>query len=261
MNEQKQTFSIIVPADLGVSSLVRNLSNDLFRLAGFSEAWASRLKLVVDELFMNAVKYGSIPGQSKVTLGFILGEDVEFSIYDDGTGVRKMDPEALRDLITLNEQNATITKTSGRGLAVITHLWTDELQVEKSPQGGICIRFRKKVVTTPPPSLSAPEHPPSLPVIPHGPSIVFALKNTVDPEALVELSHEVEHQVNILAAGNTLVLDFQAIDYINSTFIGHLAAWYNAVTQKGGSLALKNINAQVKDVLELVGLSQIIPLI
>lgn len=250
-----------MPADLGVSSLVRTLSNDLLRLAGFSEAWASRLKLVVDELFMNAVKYGSTPGQSAVNLQFVLGESVEFSICDDGTGPRKTSPEELQALVTLNEKNADITKTSGRGLAVITHLWTDELKVERSPQGGICVRFRKQVVTTPPPNLPAPEHATILPAAPIGPSTVFTLTDTVDPETLLHLSETIEKQIAALSAGHTLVLDFAAVDYINSTFIGHLAAWYNAVTRRGGSLALKNAKTQVQDVLTLVGLNQIIPLI
>ena len=52
---------VTVPATLEYSSLVREAARDFFVQAGFPVQWVRRLVLVTDELFMNAVKYGSEP--------------------------------------------------------------------------------------------------------------------------------------------------------------------------------------------------------
>ncbi|MFH0820914.1 MAG: ATP-binding protein [Candidatus Peregrinibacteria bacterium] len=253
-------IEITVPAYLNLAGMTRTISHDVFREAGFTEAWCSRLKLVVDELFMNAVRYGSTPEKSLIHFRFVLSEgQVEFYIEDDGTGLGKISPENLAALVDQNEKNPDLARTSGRGLATIANLWTDKVVVGKSNFGGIRIGFVKKIETTPPPPLpivvtsSAP-----LSLIADAPAITIKLSGPLEPDHLRDLGQIVEQQIYQAPTRFNLILDFSDLDYINSIFIGLLASWYNLAHQKQGVVALQNTNAPVKDVLALVGLDRIL---
>ena len=53
---------------------------------------------------------------------------------------------------------------------------------------------------------------------------------------------------------SVLILDFAGVSYINSTFIGNLAAWFTSLQAKKGTVQLKNLNPQITEILDLVGL-------
>ncbi len=256
----KQTIEINVPADLGLSAIVRTLAHDVFREAGFPEAWCGRLKLVTDELFMNAVRYGSTPGISVVRLRFVLGDgQIEFHIEDDGTGSQKMTPQELAARINQNEQDQGVARTSGRGLATITHLWTDGVTIDKSALGGLRVAFVKKIETTPPPSFPAGAAlVPALSLLADAPTFTFQLSGSMDQDNVDAISKTLQKQILEAPTRFNLVLDFKGLDYINSTFIGLLANWYNQAHPKGGVLQIANANASVRDVLTLVGLTKVI---
>jgi anti-anti-sigma factor len=56
-----------------------------------------------------------------------------------------------------------------------------------------------------------------------------------------------------------ILVDFAAVDYIDSTGIGFLIGIYTSVTKSpNGKFALVNTNRRVRDVLELTRLAQII---
>ena len=258
---------------------MRHLSEEVFHYVGFSKEWSNRLKLVVDELFMNAVRYGSMEDKSLVHVIFSYTDhDVEFKIEDDGTGSQKMTVEDLKSVIAKNANQKEVTKTSGRGLAMITSLWTDKLNISESSLGGIAITFVKKVEAgAPPPSPPIqPEvleqipvqpqvevaQPKSAPIAPEeapkGPTITIELHGEIDQSNVDKLTAPVKEQIETLPEGAILNLDFKDVAYINSTVIGYLASWHNSVKAKKGMVILKNINDQIKDVLDLVGLSHIL---
>ena len=70
----KQKIEFTLPADLEFSSLVRHISEEIFSHAGFTKEWAERLKLVVDELFMNANRYGSKAITGKIYLSYVFDD-------------------------------------------------------------------------------------------------------------------------------------------------------------------------------------------
>jgi anti-anti-sigma factor len=78
------------------------------------------------------------------------------------------------------------------------------------------------------------------------------------PAALEDLDIRVQEKIQLLSWGQLLTLDLSAVTYINSTFVGYLSAWYNSVQAKGGQLLLSKLNSRAKDVLNLVGLSQVL---
>jgi len=277
----KQTIQIAITANLDYSALVRHVASEVFENAKFSKAWCGRLKLVVDELFMNAVKYGSVKDKSIVHISFEFDkEGVQFTIEDDGTGPQAKSADELRAVIHRNEANGDLTRTSGRGLALIAKMWTDGMQVAQSTYGGIGIGFLKKLENAekPPaapalelpilspnltqaaaaPTAPTPTHPVAKGLKPQGPSYEVKLSGEIDQSNMAEKIAPINEQIATMASDSTLVLDFSNLTYINSTFIGNLAGWYRALQQKQGTLCLKHVNESVREILTLVGLINVI---
>lgn len=272
-----------MPANLAFSSLVRHIADEILINAKFSKTWCSRLKLVVDELFMNAVKYGSTKDTSMVYIVFSFSDtEIGFTIEDDGTGKNKVTPEDLEKIIATNRENNDLTRTSGRGLSMITGQWTDSMTVKKSEHGGMAVSFTKKIesaeaVPAEPSALlkgmmakaatsSVMESSTSVPkkdsaeVLPQGPVTEVKLSGEIDQSNIDDICAPVTDQAHALPEGSTLLLDFSEVSYINSTFIGHLASWYTTMLTKKGTVKLKNVNSQIQEILELVGLLEIIEL-
>jgi anti-anti-sigma factor len=280
---EKQTVNITVTANLDYSGLVRHIANEVFESAKFSKAWCGRLKLVVDELFMNAVRYGSTKDKSLVCLSFEYDDKgIRFTIEDDGTGPQAKSAEELKAVIHRNETNNDLTRTSGRGLALIAKMWTDGMQVAKSTYGGIGIGFVKKLEN----ATGAPPSPPMELIVPpveplrvtqapkpmvtnsatqltkapvaQGPTYEVRLSGEIDQSNIMEKIAPVTEQIGAMPDGSVLVLDFSGLTYINSTFIGQLAGWYRTMKEKGGALRLSHINDSVREILTLVGLINVL---
>jgi anti-sigma regulatory factor (Ser/Thr protein kinase) len=132
-----------VPADLYFSASIRNLAKDIFQLVGFSTEWQNRLKLVVDELYMNSVKYGS-DDKSMIKIEFeALENGVRFEISDEGRGSHPITAEKLKAKIQNQKETMDVTKTSGRGLAMFTEQWSDKYDIISNHHGGITVIFIK----------------------------------------------------------------------------------------------------------------------
>jgi anti-anti-sigma factor len=266
---EKQKIEINLPANLKFSYLMRDIANEVFCFAGFNKEWCNRLKLVVDELFMNAVKYGSTEDKSVVRVIILYDEkEVEFKIEDDGTGTRKTSVEDLKALIDKNASNNDLTRTSGRGLALITSLWTDKLEIQPSSFGGIAVSFKKTIEKTPPPPPKLIQAAIDMPAPdtfkvtekeePKGPAFTVQISGDLGQLGIEKLVLPVQEQIKALPEGATLVLDFKEVDYINSTFIGYLASWYNSVKEKRGRIVLLNTSDQIRDVLDIVGIKHVL---
>jgi len=138
------TQKIDVPADLEHSADMRMAAQTFFREAGCDARWINRLVLVADELFMNAVKYGSHTGDMiEVELNQDDEGAVHFAITDGCAS--DISPNELRAKIEHHRENHAPESTSGRGLAIITESWTDGYEIEKLPNGKLKISFIKSI--------------------------------------------------------------------------------------------------------------------
>ena len=101
---------------------VKNIKHSLDELEQFeniADQLPFRKKLIVDELFMNAVRYGSTEDKSLVYITFLFDEnEIQFTIEDDGTGTNAISVEELKNIIQKNEKSTDLTRTSGRGLSI-----------------------------------------------------------------------------------------------------------------------------------------------
>ncbi len=143
ITENKRKSSLLVPADLCFSGLVRKTSQALFQHLEMSDIDTFRLVLVMDEVFMNAVQHGSDKSSSvHITYLFEKGKDIRITIEDEGTG-EDCCAKDLKEKMQQEFQYHNPEKTSGRGLAQIALNIADEITIEESQFGGIKVEFTK----------------------------------------------------------------------------------------------------------------------
>ena len=61
--------------------------------------------------------------------------------------------------------------------------------------------------------------------------------------------------------GVNLIFDFEELQYMNSKSIGYLTDLYGKVTEKGGKTVVSKCRPNIEDILQVVGLNQLIPLV
>jgi len=245
-----------VPADLYFSASIRDFALDMFKMAGFDTAWQNKLKLVIDELFMNAVKYGS-NGSSNVYLTFeILDDGINCSVEDTGTGKESASVEELQIKIKAQRENTNLEKTSGRGLAMITDEWSDKFEVIKSEHGGVKLWFFKQ--TSAAGELPKPEHATELTIPEKEQHITVKFTGEIDQFTMAQNVEDVEKLLKDDAVNVHIDLDFTEVTYLNSTFIGYLANLFNKLKKKNSSLRILGVNDDIFDILNLVGLTKIL---
>lgn len=143
-NTKALNITICVPANLKFGAGVRQILGDAFDVVGFEKMWQEKLKMIIDELFMNAVKYGSKEDESIVTIqAKAVDNGIMCSVSDRGQGKKQITAQELKKIIETNKNNTDITKISGRGLAMFTSEWTDSFEIQNNEDNGISVTFEK----------------------------------------------------------------------------------------------------------------------
>lgn len=55
-----------------------------------------------------------------------------------------------------------------------------------------------------------------------------------------------------------LIFDFSELEYLNSKAIGYLTDWYGKISAEGGKIAISMARDNIVDILQVVGLTQLI---
>lgn len=144
--EKELKIIITLPTNAYFISGIRDFTLNLVKnTTNFPEKWAFRFQSVIDELCNNAIEYGSSPGSEiRITFNHIKDKYLEMSVEDTGTGKSVMKAAELKKLF--EERRApgyAFTGIRGRGLSKIVGEWTDEVQFEDRPEGGLKVSVRK----------------------------------------------------------------------------------------------------------------------
>jgi len=100
------TVSASLPASIMYIPLFREFVSDVLIRAGFTERFAYRTEIIVDELCSNAIKYGSHNSHSRIDIKLTWHEDyIDLSITDEGGSKESIN--MLRS--SINEQNPTVS--------------------------------------------------------------------------------------------------------------------------------------------------------
>lgn len=148
---EKTKITITLPTSAYFMSGIRDFTLNMIKnTTDFPEKWAFRFQSVVDELCNNAIEHGSAPG-SEIRITFVHQKDnyLEIIVEDTGTGKDKTTAKGLQELFDSRKAPGYVfTGIRGRGLVKIVSEWTDELEFDDKPEGGIKVRIRKYLKDT-----------------------------------------------------------------------------------------------------------------
>lgn len=239
---QPQKIELTLPAHVEFSGFLREVSKRFFEHIGFNEPWVHRLEVVLDELFCNAVEYGS-DVHSQVYLTFLFDDhDLVMRIEDEGRGEHKLTAAQLSDLIDANQQALLDAgKFSGRGLALISSFWSDQFQIADSLHGGLMVALKK--------SLASQETVRRI-HISLGDLEDHHLRHFFD---LPTAFSKIEIAINQLLSDELFVLNLQQMDHLDPEWIRRLNVWNKAIEEKKAHLLLTHVADHLQRELRLAG--------
>jgi len=89
---------------------------------------------------------------------------------------------------------------------------------------------------------------------------VVTLEGQLDESNIDEFAPKVYDLIEQTPAGTSFIFDFENLTYINSKSIGYISDWYSKISSSDGKLAIAKPAANIKDILNVVGLDKVIPL-
>jgi len=90
------------------------------------------------------------------------------------------------------------------------------------------------------------------------PCKLIKLKGELDESNVDHHAETLYELIRVVSKGTHFVLDGKDLTYLNSKAIGYLTDWYNKLSQKGGKIFMVSLKPSILDVLDLVGITQII---
>ena len=258
MREAPINLDLKIPADLRFSAGVREFIDEFCLFCEFERTTCNQIKLIIDELFMNAVRYGSGSNSDvKLTLGYHQNL-LKGMIEDAGEGREQIKKEELEKIILTQTNNNVITKTSGRGLAQIVKRWTDKMEIKNNAKGGIVITFEKKIEFK-----KEAEKEAKIPLLKIQPNALkeykFVFEGEIDEGNIKENKQIVNDFLKEKTDAIRIILDFSELHYCNSLFIGQIADWYNKMQKRNGEIVILNPNQDILNIIDMVGLTKVIP--
>lgn len=139
-------ITITLPTQAYFFSGIRDFTLTLIKhMTEFSEKWAYRFQLIVDELCNNAIEHGSKEGDViKIVFQLSAKEYIQIIVEDSGQGPQHLTAKEITQIVeTEKTPNLLNGLIRGRGLPKIVAEWTDELEFQDIPSGGIQVRVRK----------------------------------------------------------------------------------------------------------------------
>ena len=249
-------YHLSLPADLNNSHLVREFAKDILTSANVPHAWVHRLILVTDELFMNAVLYGSKNNKDRIEVNFSYSPTVvTFEVVDNGSKKEtKITPKKLRELVKCNTHQSALSQ-SGRGLALITCSWTDNFTIVKNNHGGLTVKAKKYLKNC------------ELPIIQSDFLTKDSHENLIsvrvrDIEDLYEdissgKIHALFEAINNYR-GCTFEFDFEGIKFLEHRNFARFVEMYLMIVENGGKVIFTNIQNNIKKLFKNLSLRSII---
>lgn len=87
---------------------------------------------------------------------------------------------------------------------------------------------------------------------------IIKIVGQLDESNVDEESKKVYELIEKNPSKLNLILDLEGLDYMNSKSIGYLTDWYGKVYENGGKVVIAKAKPNILDILEVVGLSQLI---
>lgn len=86
----------------------------------------------------------------------------------------------------------------------------------------------------------------------------ITFKGQLDETNVDEKAKLIYAQIEKTPKNLYLLLDFENLEYMNSKGIGYLTDWFSKISEGGGKIAIVKARPNILDILEVVGLTQLI---
>ncbi|MFA6520763.1 MAG: STAS domain-containing protein [Candidatus Gracilibacteria bacterium] len=81
----------------------------------------------------------------------------------------------------------------------------------------------------------------------------------LDESNVDEKAKEIYELINKATLPFFMIFDYEKLEYMNSKSIGYLTDWYTKLSEKKGGIIIANARPNIMDILQVVGLTQLIP--
>lgn len=89
---------------------------------------------------------------------------------------------------------------------------------------------------------------------------LITINGQLDESNVDEKAQEIYGIISQNPQGLFMIFDFGKLEYMNSKSIGYLTDWYGKVTQGNGKIVIAQAKQNISDILQVVGLTQLIPI-
>lgn len=88
--------------------------------------------------------------------------------------------------------------------------------------------------------------------------VIVRFDGQLDESNIDENAHLIYDLIDDIESNSYIIFDFQGLSYMNSKSIGYLTDWHLKVSEKNGEIILARARENILDILNVVGLTQII---
>ena len=89
---------------------------------------------------------------------------------------------------------------------------------------------------------------------------VVILQGQLDESNVDQFAPKIYEMIQTMPQATSVIMDFQQLTYLNSKSIGYIADFYNQITAKGGKIIIAKAPNNIKDILNVVGMDQMVTL-
>ncbi len=239
---KRPTISLSVPADLKYSALVRDALKDALSTTKIPHSWIYKLVVVLDELFMNAVKYGSHSSDRVEVSLHITTRTISFEVRDSGNAhQQELSANDLHSIMSKNESSEDLTRQSGRGLAVFMKKWVDKFSIKDNPDGGLSVYVEKRMSSC----IEDKIDEKLVKVIKNGRRtsyhVAFDEQLLSDEEYISKLT-----KTSLNHKGQSFVFDFRLLKFLSYEHFSRILALETRILDAGGKVDIINVSLQEK---------------
>jgi len=93
---------------------------------------------------------------------------------------------------------------------------------------------------------------------PNSKTILFTVSGQLDESNIDDKAKEVYKVIDDNQGKLNFIFDFAGLDYMNSKSIGYLTDWYGKIKERNGQVVITRAKQNITDILQVVGLTQLI---
>lgn len=89
---------------------------------------------------------------------------------------------------------------------------------------------------------------------------LITLEGQLDESNVDAFAPKIYEVIETMDSGQSMILDFEKVSYLNSKSIGYITDFYSQLLSKGSKLILAKPASNIRDIFNVVGIDQVIPL-